>query len=212
MIDILVVLMMITSVGVFGLRKHQKSILLYSVQTLLLVGVFLVLANIYEISSLKAWAVVAFFTKVLFVPFVLLKLRKKVGVINEVEPVGGFFIAPLIAVAFALALSMLLYRVFMEFSLLKDELALFASSFIFLMGIFGFIFRNSFIKHILAYCLFENGIHLSLALMAYDSHELVEIGILTDAIFAVLIMSVLAVKFYESFGNLDVSKATNLRG
>ena len=81
-----------------------------------------------------------------------------------------------------------------------------------MMGIFGFILRNSFIKQILSYCLFENGIHLSLALMAYSSHELVEIGILTDAVFAVLIMGILAKRFYASYESLDTSKAIHLRG
>jgi len=40
----------------------------------------------------------------------------------------------------------------------------------------------------------------------------VEIGILTDAIFAVVIMSILAKRFYAAFGSLDTSKAVNLRG
>jgi hydrogenase-4 component E len=91
-------------------------------------------------------------------------------------------------------------------------LPLYAASFVFMMGIFGFILRNSFIKQILSYCLFENGIHLSLALMAYNSHELVEIGILTDAVFAVLIMGILAKRFYATYESLDTSKAINLKG
>ena len=48
--------------------------------------------------------------------------------------------------------------------------------------------------------------------MAYNSNELVELGILTDAIFAVIIMSILAVRFYKAYDGLDTSKASNLRG
>jgi hydrogenase-4 component E len=48
--------------------------------------------------------------------------------------------------------------------------------------------------------------------MAYTSHELVEVGILTDAIFAVVIMGILAKRFYAAYGSLDTSKAVNLRG
>jgi len=48
--------------------------------------------------------------------------------------------------------------------------------------------------------------------MAYNSHELVEVGILTDAIFAVIIMGVLAKRFYSAYESLDTSKAINLRG
>ncbi len=111
-----------------------------------------------------------------------------------------------------MAVSTSLSNVFMQFALLKDNLPLMASSFVFMMGIMGFVLRRSFLKQILAYCLFENGIHLSLALMAYDSEKIVEIGILTDAIFAVIIMGVLAIRFYNSYGDLDTFKASSLRG
>lgn len=211
-VDFFAILMIVTSLAVFGLRGLRLSVFAYMFQTLLLVGIFFILSYKFEASELSSWAFVAFFTKVLFVPGVLLLLIKKLGVVSEDEPVGGFFVSPVIAMGFSLAIAMSIYGIFMEFSLIKEKFVLIAASTIFMMGIFGFILRNSFIKQILSYCLFENGIHLSLGLMAYNSHKLVELGILTDAIFAVIIMSVLAVRFYKIYNTLDTSKATNLRG
>lgn len=211
-IDIVAVLMMITSFAVFGLRQYRHSIAAYAVQTLLLVIIFLALYFKYGSHELLVWAITAFVIKVVCVPLFLFKLVKKIGVVVEDEPVGGFFISPVVALSFSLAIAMMFYKVFIHFSLFKDVLPLYAASFIFMMGIFGFVLRNSFIKQILSYCLFENGIHLSLALMAYTSHELVEVGILTDAIFAVVIMGILAKRFYAAYGSLDTSKAVNLRG
>ena len=211
-IDIVAVLMMITSFAVFGLRQYRHSIAAYALQTLLLVIIFLALYVKYGSHELLIWAITAFIVKVVCVPLFLLNLVKKIGLVVEDEPVGGFFISPVVALSFSLAISMMFYKVFLHFSLFKDVLPLYAASFIFMMGIFGFILRNSFIKQILSYCLFENGIHLSLALMAYTSHELVEVGILTDAVFAVLIMGVLAKRFYTAYDSLDTSKAVNLRG
>ncbi len=211
-IDIVAVLMMITSFAVFGLRQYRHSITAYAVQTLLLVIIFLALYVKYGSHELLVWAITAFVIKVVCVPLFLFRLVKKLGVVVEDEPVGGFFISPVVALSFSLAIAMMFYKVFIHFSLFKDVLPLYAASFIFMMGIFGFVLRNSFIKQILSYCLFENGIHLSLALMAYTSHELVEVGILTDAIFAVVIMGILAKRFYAAYGSLDTSKAVNLRG
>lgn len=210
--DTLTIFMMICALGTFGLRRYSLSILSYQIGTFLLVCVFYSLYSKYEVEELKSWAFVAFFTKVIFVPCVLYYLVKKLKVVHEVEPVAGFFISPIIALSFSLAIATSLYKVFSQFALLHDELPLIASGFIFMMGIFGFVLRKSFIKQILAYCLFENGIHLSLALMAYNSEKIVEIGILTDAIFAVIIMSVLAVRFYNSYDTLDTSKASALKG
>ena len=211
-LDILAICMIVTSLAVFGLRSLKLSIIAYAIETLLLVSIFFLLSEKFNAEQLKTWAIVAFFTKVLFVPGILFWLIKKLGVVSEDEPVGGFFVSPVIAMGFSLALSMSIHPIFLKFSLIKEEIMLIAAGTVFMMGIFGFMLRNSFIKHILAYCLFENGIHLSLALMAYNSHELVELGILTDAIFAVIIMSVLAIRFYKAYDSLDTSKASNLRG
>ncbi|MBE9818022.1 hydrogenase 4 membrane subunit [Campylobacter concisus] len=211
-LDILAICMIVTSLAVFGLRSLKLSIIAYAIETLLLVSIFFLLSEKFNAEQLKTWAIVAFFTKVLLVPGILFWLIKKLGVVSEDEPVGGFFVSPVIAMGFSLALSMSIHPIFLKFSLIKEEIMLIAAGTVFMMGIFGFMLRNSFIKQILAYCLFENGIHLSLALMAYNSHELVELGILTDAIFAVIIMSVLAIRFYKAYDSLDTSKASNLRG
>ena len=211
-LDILAICMIVTSLAVFGLRSLKLSIIAYAIETLLLVSIFFLLSEKFNAEQLTTWAIVAFFTKVLLVPGILFWLIKKLGVVSEDEPVGGFFVSPVIAMGFSLALSMSIHPIFLKFSLIKEEIMLIAAGTVFMMGIFGFMLRNSFIKQILAYCLFENGIHLSLALMAYNSHELVELGILTDAIFAVIIMSVLAIRFYKAYDSLDTSKASNLRG
>ena len=211
-IDILAICMIITSLAVFGLRNLKLSIGIYAIQTLFLVSIFFMLYSNFNAPQLRIWAIVAFFTKVIFVPGILFWLVKKLDVISEDEPVGGFFVSPVIAMGFSLAIAMTINPILLKFSLIQERIVLIAAVTVFMMGIFGFMLRNSFIKQILAYCLFENGIHLSLALMAYNSHELVELGILTDAIFAVIIMSVLAIRFYKAYGSLDTSKATNLRG
>ena len=204
--------MIVTSLAVFGLRNLKLSIGIYAIQTLFLVSIFFMLYSNFNAPQLRNWAIVAFFTKVIFVPGILFWLVKKLDVISEDEPVGGFFVSPVIAMGFSLAIAMTINPILLKFSLIQERIVLIAAVTVFMMGIFGFMLRNSFIKQILAYCLFENGIHLSLALMAYNSHELVELGILTDAIFAVIIMSVLAVRFYKAYDGLDTSKASNLRG
>lgn len=211
-LNILSILIIITSLGVFSLRNYKRAIILYALQTFLIVVLFFFLSSRYDAGELGTWAIIAFFTKVIFIPILLLKLINKLGVVSEDEPVAGFFVSPIIAMGFSLAIAMAIYPIYLEFSLIKASIPLMASITVFMMGIFGFILRNSAIKQILAYCMFENGIHISLALMAYNSPEIVELGILTDAIFAVVIMSILAQRFFKYFKSLDVSKANELKG
>ncbi|MFV0481521.1 MAG: hydrogenase 4 membrane subunit [Campylobacteraceae bacterium] len=211
-LDFLSICIIATSLLVFAARKYKIAIKIYIVQTILLVLIFLFLWAEFDATELKTWAMIAFFTKVVFVSFILFRLVNKLGVVYEDEPVAGFFISPIIAIAFSLAIAMSLHKIFLDFSLIQERTPVIAAITIFMIGIFGFILRNSIVKQILAYCTLENGIHLSLALMAYNSPKIAEIGILTDAIFAVLIMSVLAQRFYKYYGTLDTSKANNLKG
>ena len=154
--------MIVTSLAVFGLRNLKLSIGIYAIQTLFLVSIFFMLYSNFNAPQLRIWAIVAFFTKVIFVPGILFWLVKKLDVISEDEPVGGFFVSPVIAMGFSLAIAMTINPILLKFSLIQERIVLIAAVTVFMMGIFGFMLRNSFIKQILAYCLFENGIHLSL--------------------------------------------------
>jgi hydrogenase-4 component E len=98
------------------------------------------------------------------------------------------------------------------YAVLKIKVALAVSIAHFLLGLLCMLTRKNALKQILGYCLLENGSHLTLALMAYNAPETVEIGILTDAVFAVLIMTVLARRLLKGFGTLDTSKHTLLKG
>jgi hydrogenase-4 component E len=71
--------------------------------------------------------------------------------------------------------------------------------------------RNLF-KQLLGFCLMENGSHLTLALLAYNAPELVEIGIATDAVFGVIIMVVLGNQIYRRLHTLDTSDLRTLKG
>ena len=98
-LDILAICMIVTSLAVFGLRNLKLSIIAYAVETLLLVSIFFLLAEKFNAEQLTTWAIVAFFTKVIFVPAILFWLVKKLGVVSEDEPVGGFFVSPVIAMS-----------------------------------------------------------------------------------------------------------------
>ncbi|NAJ38954.1 hydrogenase 4 membrane subunit, partial [Escherichia coli] len=72
--------------------------------------------------------------------------------------------------------------------------------------------HSNILRQIFCYCLMENVFHLVLALLAWRAPELVEIGIATDAIFAVIVMVLLARKIWRTHGTLDVNYLTALKG
>ncbi len=211
-LSILSVMIIGLALAVFGLRNYKWSLYAYMAQAVVLVLIFITLALGHDASELSIWVVTAIMTKVLFVPYVINKLLNRLDVVNEDEPVAGFFVSPIIALGFSLAIAMSIYPIYLKFSLIQEHIPLIAAITVFMIGIFGFILRRSVVKQIFAFCTFENGIHLTLALTAYNAPGVVEIGILTDAIFAVIIMSILATRFYKYFGSLDVDNASSLKG
>ena len=58
----------------------------------------------------------------------------------------------------------------------------------------------------------ENGASLMLALLANKAPALVEVGVTTDAVFAVAFMIVLARQIYSRLNTLDVKQLTNIKG
>ena len=65
----------------------------------------------------------------------------------------------------------------------------------FLLGLLCIVSQRNILRQIFGYCLMENGSHLVLALLAWRAPELVEIGIATDAIFAVIVMVLLCLLY-----------------
>ncbi len=86
--DILTILMMVFALGTFGLRRYDLSVASYQLGTLCLVCIFYLLYSKYGVGELKSWAIIAFFTKVIFVPAILYYLIKKLKIVHEFEPIA----------------------------------------------------------------------------------------------------------------------------
>ncbi|GFN23353.1 hydrogenase 4 membrane subunit [Thermanaeromonas sp. C210] len=209
-VNALAVLLILTSMLVVETRKLRTAAYMYSLQSLVLVAIFLSLAVFMEAEPLYIWSLTALVTKTFLVPYLIIRTLKKVGIQEEgraPETSSSVFLAVcLVALSFAVV------EPFHMQALLKLKVALAVSIAHFLLGLLCILARKNALKQILGYCLMENGSHLTLAIMAYNAPETVEIGILTDAIFAVLIMTIIARRLFQDFGTLDTDKLTLLKG
>ncbi|MDI3257105.1 MAG: hydrogenase 4 membrane subunit [Kyrpidia sp.] len=209
-VNALAVLLILTSMMVVGTKKLRLAAYMYSIQSLVLVSIFLSLAIFMRAEPLYIWSVTALITKTFLVPYLLLRTLKTVGDQEEgmtLKTTASIFLAVLMV-----ALAFVVVGSFHTYALLKIKVALAVSIAHFLLGLFCILTRKNALKQILGYCLLENGSHLTLALTAYNAPETVEIGILTDAVFAVLIMTVIARRLFKGFGTLDTDTHTLLKG
>jgi hydrogenase-4 component E len=204
-------LLIITSLLVIEAKNLRRAAILYSVQSIVLVLIFLALARTMDAEQLYLWAASAFVTKVLLVPYILYRAQKGVAEADQVQmtikPAVSLILAAVTLVISFVVVSQLNLEIAIEF---KPALSVSVAHFFF--GELCILTQRNMLKQVLGFCLMENGSHLTLALLAYNAPELVEIGIATDAVFGVVIMVVLALQIYKSLHTLDVANLTTLKG
>ncbi|TBW40327.1 hydrogenase 4 membrane subunit [Siculibacillus lacustris] len=205
-------LLIVTSLLVIIARRPTRSAMFYALQSLVLVGVFVTLAGTVGSHELYAWAATSFVTKVVLVPVMMVRMF---GRLDDPKLGSGERISPAVSVLLAAVVVVLCFAVVSGVALpavaaIKPALAVSLAHFF--LGLAAIVTQRNILKQVFGYCLMENGSHLTLALLAAKAPELVEVGIATDAVFAVVIMAVLATQIHRTFGTLDADQLTTLKG
>ncbi|POZ61248.1 hydrogenase 4 membrane subunit [Chromobacterium alticapitis] len=204
-------LLIVTSLLVICANRVATAARFYMLQSLVLVAVFLALACVQGSHELTLWAASAFVTKVVLAPLILIKL---LGPLPDDPELTGLLGPAWMAALAALIVLVSWYAVdavrLAVVAHLKPALAVSLGHF--LLGLACIVTSRNILKQIFGYCLMENGAHLTLALMAGKAPEVVEIGIATDAVCAVLIMALLARRIHRTLQTLDVRQLTALKG
>lgn len=204
-------LLIITSLLVIVAKRPTVSSWLYALQSLVLVLIFVALANLLQAHELYLWSLTALVTKVILVPTIMYRAFRR---LDDPKADGGI-VSPVTIVLLAVLIVVLSYFVVAPVQLpmvsaLKPALAVSLGHF--LIGLLCIVTQRNILKQVFGYCLMENGAHLTLALLANRAPELVEIGIATDAIFAVVVMALMARKIHRTLHTLDVQQLTALKG
>jgi len=204
-------LLIITSLLVIGAKKPTSAALQYSLQSFVLVLIFVALAEIKHAHELNMWAITAFITKVVLVPFLMYRalgsLKDPAAETAVISTAATVLIAALIVI-----LSYVVVGHVQLPAVANLKPALGVSLGHFFLGLLCIVTHRNILKQIFGYCLMENGSHLTLALLASNAPEIVEIGIATDAIFAVVIMIVIARQIHRTMQTLDAKQLTALKG
>jgi hydrogenase-4 component E len=207
----LAALLIVTSLLVIQERDAKRAALLYGVQSFVLVLVFATIAFFSGAEELYLWALTSFITKTILVPTILYRALRQLA---PTQPLPGSLTPP-IAIALA-ALALVVSAAIVTPIRLPGAAAfkpaLTVSFAHFFLGLVCIITQRNILKQIFGYCLMENGSHLTLALLANQAPELVEIGIATDAIFAVIVMTFFATRIQAGLHSLDDRELMTLKG
>lgn len=211
-VNALACLLVVTALLVVLTKTPRKAAYIYSAQSLVLISIFISLGTVAGSTELYSWAGTAFVTKVVLVPAIILFALKKMGEPAEIhEPV----ISPAATVVLAAVEVILCFVAIQGITLpaahaVKPALAISLAHFF--IGLTCIVTQRNILKQVFGYCLMENGSHLTLALLAPTAPSLVEIGIATDAVFAIIIMAIMACRIYRVTHSLDADGLMELKG
>ncbi|EPH7124236.1 hydrogenase 4 subunit D [Escherichia coli] len=196
---------------VISVKSYRLSCGFYACQSLVLVSIFATLSCLFAAEQLLIWSASAFITKVLLVPLIMTYAARNIPQNIPEKALFGPAMMTLLAALIVLLCAFVVQPVKLPMATgLKPALAVALGHF--LLGLLCIVSQRNILRQIFGYCLMENGSHLVLALLAWRAPELVEIGIATDAIFAVIVMVLLARKIWRTHGTLDVNNLTALKG
>lgn len=213
LVNVLGALLIVTSTIVVLSKTIKQAVVSYAVQSGILVALLLTLGLTTGAAELMLWAASALVTKVILVPLIIWHTYKRMGS-PDVSGLQSSLKPALAVVLIAVEVLVCFWAVsgveLPTAASVKPALAISLAHFF--VGLTCIVSQRNIMKAVFGYCLMENGSHVTLALLAPIAPEIIEIGIATDAIFAVLIMSIVVSRIWKGAHTLDSHDLTNLKG
>jgi len=192
-------------------RMLLTNIRLFALQSLLLAAIAGIIGYVHHASHVYIVAVLTIIGKVLFLPWLLDRQVRRIGITQEIDPL---FNAPT-SMLLCAGLTLLGYVVARPFTALErlGNNTLGIAMTLVLTGFFLMFNRRKAIMQVLALLTVENGVMLAaVALTTYGMPLVVELGVFFDVMVAVMVLGILVYRIRESFASMDTSKLNQLKG
>ncbi len=192
-------------------RMIMTSVRLFAVQSLLLAMIAALIAYFHNAPHVYWVAGLTVLGKVLFLPWLLGRLVRRMQIHQEIEPLLN---APA-SMALCGVLTVLGYVVARPFTSLErlGNNTLAVALTLVLIGFYLMFNRRKAITQVLALLTVENGVMLAaVALTTYGMPLVVELGVFFDVLVAVMVLGILVYRIRETFASMDVGKLSQLRG
>ncbi len=192
-------------------RMLLTNIRLFAVQSFLLALIAALVAWYHASPHVYVTALLTLAGKVLFLPWLLTRIVRRINIVEEIEPLINAPTSMLICGGLTL-LGYVVARPFTTLERLGNNTLAVAITLL-LTGFFLMFNRRKAISQVLALLTVENGVMLAaVALTTYGMPLVVELGIFFDVMVAVMVLGILVYRIRETFASMDTSKLTQLKG
>ena len=202
-------LVLLSSFALLAQSRVIATIKTFAWQGLLLaVGTALVAADTGE-HHLYLSALLTFALKVIFIPWLLIRQSRKLGILRDFDTV----IRPGILLIAAAAIVIFCYSVVQPIEhfatgVTRDAVALSLS--VVLISMFMLITRRKAITQVVAFMSLENGLFFSAMTTTHGMPMIVELGVAFDVLVAAIIFGIFFFHIRDSIESLDVGQLNRL--
>ena len=211
LITLCAALMLVLQLLLVAQRMLLTSIRLFALQSLLLAAIAAIVAYFHNATHVYLVAVLTVIGKVVFLPWLLNRLVRRINIVQEIEPMLNMPTSMLICGALTL-LGYVVARPFTTLAQLGNNTLAVAVTLL-LTGFFLMINRRKALTQVLTLLTVENGVMLAaVALTTYGMPLVVELGIFFDVMVAVMVLGILVYRIRETFSSMDVNRLNELKG
>jgi hydrogenase-4 component E len=209
-VDLLLVLLILTNLGLLGSSRLQGCIRLLAGQAVLL-GLLPMLAGWHELGlRVVLLSLGGTLLKAGVLPWLLRRAVREAGVQHEVEPLVGFTTSLVIGVLL-LGLALHLASRLPLPDAYDAGFLVPAALFTIMTGLFLVVGRVKAIMQVLGYLAMENGIYAFGLAFAIEEPLLVETGVLLDVFVAVFVMGITMYRISREFDHIDTDRLSALK-
>lgn len=203
--------MLVSAYLMVGQKALFTTIRLYGLQSLLLAIVATTIAIAESRHELFVMAGLTILLKTILIPWFLMRTVDRIGIHREIAPLLNVPVSLLIC----LGLTVVGYRVSSGFEAGTHEVThhlIGVALSLLLIGLFLMVTRRKAITQILALLTVENAVFLVAVGVTTGMPLVVELGIASDVILAVLVLGILVQRIVGRFESMDVSRLSDLKG
>ena len=210
LLDTCAALLLLLSFAMLSQRRVVTLVNLYAVQGAVLAAATLLLAWRTGEEHLYVSAALTLVLKVAFLPWLLHRLIRRLGVYWDTEPllkVSGTMLVGLVIVVFAFSLAQPITRL----ASTDTRSAIGIAVSVVLLAFLMMITRRKAMSQVVGFLSMENGVLFGAMSASYGMPMVVELGVALDVLVAVLVLGVFFFQIRERFDSLDLHHLESLK-
>jgi len=203
-------LFLLLAFGMLSQRRVVTLVKLLALQAALLCAATLLLAWRTGEAHLYLSALLTLLLKVLFLPWLLNRLIKRLGVYWDSEPllaISGNMLVGLLLVIFSFGLA----QPIVELASTATRSSIGIAIAVVLLSFLTMITRRKAMSQVVGFLSMENGLFFGAMSATYGMPMIVELGVALDVLVAMLVLGVFFFQIREQFDSLDLHHLESLR-